>query len=221
MKSDGDIKTVLLAMFDSPDFWSPEVYRAKVKTPIEFVTSAVRASGAEVTNALPLAQTLNKLGMPLYGMQTPNGYDWKADPWVNTGDLVDRMNFALALTSDRVAGVQTNWVRLLGESPEGMQPASLEDGDQIAVAEKEKKLEAMLLGQPASDKTRATVLEQFENQQSQAQAARSFPIKPAGGDVMAGVLNAGAPRSQARPPIDRQAAGMAGLLIGSPEFQRR
>ena len=221
MKSDGDIKTVLLAMFDSPEFWSPEVYRAKVKTPIEFVVSAVRASGAEVTNALPLAQTLNKLGMPLYGMQTPNGYDWKADPWVNTGDLVDRMNFALVLTSDRVPGVQTNWTRLLGEPPEGMQPASLEDGGQTAVAEKEKKLETMLLGQPVSDKTRATVLEQFENQQNQAQAAKSFPIKPAAGDVMAGVLNAGAPRPQARPPMDRQAAGMAGLLIGSPEFQRR
>jgi len=89
------------------------------------------------------------------------------------------------------------------------------------VAEKEKKLETMLLGQPVSDKTRATVLEQFENQQDEAQAAKSFPIKPAAGDVMAGVLNAGAPKPQARPPMDRQAAGMAGLLIGSPEFQRR
>lgn len=221
MKSDGDIRTVLLAMFDSPEFWSPGVYRAKVKTPIEFVTSAVRASGAEVTNALPLAQTLNKLGMPLYGMQTPNGYDWKADPWVNTGDLVDRMNFALVLTSDRVPGVQTNWTRLLGESAGGMQPAALEDGGQTALAEKEKKLETMLLGQPVGDKTRATVLEQFENLQNQTQAAKSFPIKQAGGDVMAGVLNAGAPRPEARPPMDRQAAGMAGLLIGSPEFQRR
>src|SRR6185312_10096251 len=187
--SDGDIKTVLRTMFDSPEFWSPEVYRAKVKTPEEFVVSAVRASGADVTDAQPLVGALNRLGMPLYGMQTPNGYDWKADPWVNTGDLVDRMNFALVLTSDRVPGVQTNWTRLLGVPPEGMQPASLEDGGQTAVAEKEKKLETMLLGQPVSDKTRATVLEQFENQQDEAQAAKSFPIKPAAGDVMAGVLN--------------------------------
>ena len=104
MASDGDIKTVLRTMFDSPEFWSPEVYRAKVKTPEEFVVSAVRASGAEVKNALPLVQALDKLGMPLYGMQTPNGYSWMAEPWVNTGDLVSRMNFALVLSGDRVAG---------------------------------------------------------------------------------------------------------------------
>jgi len=222
MKSGGDIKAVLTAMFDSPEFWSPEVYRAKVKTPIEFVVSAVRASGADVTNAVPLAQTLNKLGMPLYGMQTPNGYDWKADPWVNTGDLVNRMNFALVLASDRVPGVATDWTRLLGENTAGVQAAALTaDSADQAIAAKEKKLETLLLGQPASEKTRATVLAQFENQENQQQALKSFSIRPGGPDAMAGVLNAGAPRAQARPPLDRQAAGMAGLLIGSPDFQRR
>lgn len=222
MKSGGEIKDVLQAMFDSPEFWSPQVYRAKVKTPVEFVVSAVRASGAEVTNALPLAQTLTRLGMPFYGMQTPNGYDWTAAPWVNTGDLVNRMNFALVLASDRVPGVETDWSRLLGDNVAGVQPAALTDGgvDQV-VANKEKKLEMLLLGQPASDKTRATVLDQFENQANQEQALKIFRIRPAAPDAMAGVLNAGAPRTPARPPLDRQAAGMAGLLLGSPDFQRR
>lgn len=222
LKSGGEIKDVLQAMFDSPGFWSPDVYRAKVKTPVEFVVSAVRASGAEVTNALPLAQTLNRLGMPFYGMQTPNGYDWTAAPWVNTGDLVNRMNFALELTSDRVPGVETDWPRLLGDNAAGVRPAALTDGgvDQ-AVADKEKKLEMLLLGQPASDKTRATVLDQFENQANQEQAFKTFRIRPAAPDALAGVLNAGVPRPPARPPLDRQAAGMAGLLIGSPDFQRR
>ncbi|GGA57954.1 hypothetical protein GCM10011507_06620 [Edaphobacter acidisoli] len=222
MKSGGDISDVLRAMFNAPEFWSPEVYRAKVKTPEEFVISAVRASGADVTNPLPLAQTLNRLGMPFYGMQTPNGYDWKADPWVNTGDLVDRMNFALVLTSDRLPGVTTNWTHLLGEANAGVEPAALaEDNPDALIAAKEKKLEAMLLGQPASDKTRATVLAQYENEDAQRQAVQAFAIRPGRPDVMAGVLNAGAPRPQVRPPLDRQAAGMAGLLIGSPEFQRR
>ena len=53
---------------------------------------------------MPLVQALDRLGMPLYGMQTPNGYSWMAEPWVNTGDLVSRMNFALVLSSDRIAG---------------------------------------------------------------------------------------------------------------------
>ena len=112
LASDGDIKTVLRTMFDSPEFWSSEVYRAKMKTPQEFVVSAVRASGAEVKNAIPLTQSLERLGMPLYGMQTPNGYSWTERSWVNTGDLVNRMNFALALSNDRVGGVQTDWIGL-------------------------------------------------------------------------------------------------------------
>ena len=104
LASDGDIKTVLRTMFDSPEFWSPEVYRAKVKTPLEFVVSAVRASDAEVTNAIPLVQSLERLGMPLYGMQTPNGYSWMAEPWVSTSALVNRMNFALVLSREPHAG---------------------------------------------------------------------------------------------------------------------
>ncbi len=222
MKSGGDIADVLRAMFNSPEFWSPQVYRAKIKTPEEFVISAVRASGADVTNPLPLAQALNRLGMPFYGMQTPNGYDWKSDPWVNTGDLVDRMNFALVLTSDRLPGVTTNWQHLLSGPSTGIEQTALtESSPDAVIAAKEQKLEALLLGQPASDRTRATVLAQYENEDAQRQAVKDFAIRPVGPDVMAGVLNAGAPRQQARPPLDRQAAGMAGLLIGSPDFQRR
>src|SRR6266851_2258542 len=154
--SGGDIKTVLRTMFEAPEFWSPEVYRTKVKTPEEFVVSAVRASGAEVRNALPLVQSLEKLGMPLYGMQTPNGYSWMAEPWVSTGALVGRMNFALALSSNRLPGVQTDWTRLLGETRAGMEPVALTQGD--AAAAKEAKLEMMLLGKAASDRTKSTVL---------------------------------------------------------------
>jgi len=215
--SDGDIKTVLRTMFDSPEFWSPEVYRAKVKTPEEFVVSAVRASGAEVKNAIPLVQALDKLGMPFYGMQTPNGYSWMAEPWLNTGDLVSRMNFALGLSSNRIAGVQTDLGRLLGEG-EGMQPVPVSTGSSAAV--KEQKLEMALLGQPVSDRTRSTVLAQFQNPGMQEQAMKNFPIRPNDFEPMAQVLNPNRLK-QARPPMDREAAVMAGLLLGSPEFQRR
>jgi uncharacterized protein (DUF1800 family) len=221
--SDGDVKTVLRTMFNSPEFWSPEVYRAKVKTPEEFVVSAVRASGADVKNAIPLVQALDKLGMPFYGMQTPNGYSWMAEPWVNTGDLVSRMNFALGLSGDRVPGVQTDWSRMLGESGAGVEPAALTSGaasDEAAKA-KEEKLEMALLGQPVSEKTRSTVLQQFQNQAMQQQAVRDFSIRPNDFEPSAQVLNPARPRQQLRPPQDREAAMMAGLLLGSPEFQRR
>jgi uncharacterized protein (DUF1800 family) len=217
--SNGDIKAVLRTMFDSPEFWSPEVYRAKMKTPEEFVVSAVRASGAEMKNAIPVVQSLEKLGMPLYGMQTPNGYSWMAETWVNTGDLVSRMNFALGLSSDRVPGVQTDWTRLLGQVGAAMEPAALTQGD--AAAAKEAKLEMLLLGQAVSDRTRSTVLQQFQNQEMQQQAEKNFSIRPNDFEPMAQVLNPAALRQQNRPPLDREAAMMAGLLLGSPEFQRR
>jgi uncharacterized protein (DUF1800 family) len=215
--SGGDIRAVLRTMFDSAEFWSPEVYRAKVKTPEEFVVSAVRASGAEVTTAVPLFQALEKLGMPLYGMQTPNGYSWMAEPWVNSGDLVNRLNFAVSLSSDRIGGVQTDWTRLLGGS--GSARSASSSGD--SVAEKEKKLEAMLLGQAVSDRTRETVLAQFRDQMTQQQAEKSFGIRANEPEPMAQVLNISSAKQRTRPPLDREAAGMAGLLLGSPEFQRR
>ena len=218
--SNGDIKTVLRTMFDSPEFWSQEAYRAKVKTPEEFVISAVRASGADVKNAIPLVQALDKLGMPFYGMQTPNGYSWMAETWVNTGDLVNRMNFALGLSSDRIPGVQTDWGRILGPTGSGMEPVAL-TASSDAGAVKEEKLEFALLGLKVSDRTRSTVLQQFQDQDLQLQAEKNFSIRPRDLEPMAQILNPARPGQQARPPLDREAATMAGLLLGSPEFQRR
>jgi uncharacterized protein (DUF1800 family) len=224
--SGGDIKTVLRTMFDSPEFWSPEVYRAKLKTPEEFVVSAVRASGADVSNAVPLTQALAKLGMPFYGMQTPNGYSWMATAWLNTGDLVNRMNFALSLSGDHVSGVQTDWTGLLEQRAAGVEPTAMSGngsanrGDSEA-AVKERKLEALLMGQPVSDQTRTTVLQQFLVQTTQQEAAKNFSIRANGAEPMVSVLNPAAQQRKARPPQDLQAAAMAGLLLGSPEFQRR
>jgi uncharacterized protein (DUF1800 family) len=221
VKSHGDIKTVLRTMFNSPEFWSPEVYRAKVKTPIEFVVSAARASGVEVTNAQPLVASLNRLGMPLYGMQTPNGYSWTADPWVNAGDLVNRMNFALVLSSNRVNGVATDWDELLGKSEPVVQGALATGSTSSSVGVKEQKLEMLLLGQPVSDRTRATVLGQFQNAAVQDDAAKGFSITANWREPRARVLNARASAGQGRPGGDRESEVMAGLLLGSPEFQRR
>ena len=108
LKKDGDIREVLKTMFRSPEFWSADAYRAKVKTPLEFVVSAVRASGADVTDATSIARQLQALGMPLYGMQPPTGYSMKADAWVNSAALLGRMNFALALTAGKLKGVQVD-----------------------------------------------------------------------------------------------------------------
>src|SRR5207244_5757998 len=103
--TDGDLREVTRTILTSPEFLMPEAYRAKVKTPFEFVISAARAVGADVQDALPLVRQLQQLGMPLYQCQPPTGYKDTADAWVNTGALVSRMNFALALASNKLQGI--------------------------------------------------------------------------------------------------------------------
>src|SRR3984885_9627811 len=113
-KKKGDIREVLETLFDSPEFWDDASYRAKVKTPLEFVASAVRATGADVQDAMPLARQLNNMGMPLYGAQPPTGYSMKADTWVSSSALLNRMNFSLALTSGKIKGVKVDTAQLVG-----------------------------------------------------------------------------------------------------------
>ena len=112
MKKDGDLREVLRTMFYSREFWSPEAYRARVKTPLEFVASALRATNAQISDPMPLVNQLNRMGMPLYGMQPPTGYSTKADVWVNSAALLDRMNFGLALATNRLPGTHFDLARL-------------------------------------------------------------------------------------------------------------
>ena len=104
----GDIRQVVRAVVTSPEFFGASAYRAKVKTPLEFLLSAARATGGTVNNAQPIAQLLRaELGMPLYGCQPPTGYSNTADAWVNTGALLSRMNVAVQMTGGRA-----RWIRI-------------------------------------------------------------------------------------------------------------
>jgi uncharacterized protein (DUF1800 family) len=100
-ESGGDLREVMRTLLTSQEFLSPRSYAAKVKTPFEFVVSSARATGADVSDARPLVRALQQLGMPLYQCQPPTGYKDTADAWVNTGALVNRMNFAVMLSESR------------------------------------------------------------------------------------------------------------------------
>ncbi len=114
LATDGDLREVVRTIITSPEFFAAEAYRAKVKSPFEFVVSALRATAAEISTAIPLARTLRDLGMPLYFCQPPTGYADRADAWVNTGALLGRMNFALDLVSNRLRGVHVEEEQLAG-----------------------------------------------------------------------------------------------------------
>jgi uncharacterized protein (DUF1800 family) len=104
--TDGDIREVLRTMIRSPDFWSPKAYGNKMKTPLDLVVSAVRASGANVVSPDSLVDNLSGMGMQPYGMAVPTGYSMKSAQWDNEGGLLARMNFSTALTQGNLPGLQ-------------------------------------------------------------------------------------------------------------------
>ncbi len=97
LESDGDIRAVLQILFTSPEFWDPRYYRAKFKTPYEYVISCARATAVPITNYRPLYGTMALLGMPIYGCQTPNGYANTEDAWLNPDAMMTRLSFVTAL----------------------------------------------------------------------------------------------------------------------------
>ena len=177
-KKKGDIREVLTTLFHSPEFWADSAYRAKVKTPLEFVASAVRATGADVDDAMPLARQIANMGMPLYGAQPPTGYSMKAETWVSSSALLNRMNFALGLTAGKLRGVKVDVAQLAGSPPPLLDAA-------LALS----TMEAKLLADDVSKQTHDSIMAQMQ--------------------------------APAKPPRPPDASTIAGLLLGSPEFQRR
>jgi uncharacterized protein (DUF1800 family) len=207
LETHGDIRRVLLAMVNSPEFFTEATYRAKLKTPQEFVVSAVRATGADVQSTAGMQAAIAELGMPVYGMLTPNGYSMKADAWNNTSQLVSRMNFSMALATNRVPGITADPATLLGQDSNG-----------LTSEQKLARFEAVLLHGAVSEKTQTLILGQLHGDTQQQQAELRQVV---------GTANANDPlhpNEQRRPGAiasDPQAALAAGLILGSPEFQRR
>lgn len=111
----GDIRSLLKTMIYSPEFWSKDAYRAKVKTPFELVASTARALDADLKVSLPLTQWVGRMGEPLFLCQPPTGYSDKAETWVNTGALLNRLNFAMSFAGDHMPGAQVQLSAIFGQ----------------------------------------------------------------------------------------------------------
>jgi len=146
-KTRGDIRAVLRTIFTSPDFWSPQVVRSKVKTPFEFVVSAVRAVSADPDTTPRLAQVVARLGEPLYQQPAPTGYAETEAHWVNSGALLARMNAAVALAGGRLPGIDANL--------DGVIPATTDHSQLIDMVDER------ILGRTMSVHTRSAILEQL------------------------------------------------------------
>lgn len=208
-KSNGDIKATLRALFTDKEFFAPENYRAKIKTPFELAVSTLRALGAE-TNANPaLIGMLNKLGEVPYGYQAPTGYPDTAEDWVNTGALLERLNFAVAVSSNRIPGTRVDL--------RGYYAASRGEILENAIGK--------ILYDEVSPATRASL---------EKQAAQPLPEVAAGneaddldlGDINmrpAGMPGGGMNRRVRlmQPSGEPEVFKAVSLVLGTPEFQRQ
>ncbi len=196
LRTDGDIRAVLVAIFTAPEFWSPEAYRAKIKTPLEVVASAVRTLDGRLAPAgagpdalagggVALAREVARLGAPLYEAQPPTGYPDRAESWVNTGALLARMNFALGLAHNRFRGARVDLPRFL-DGADRSQPVQVLD-----------RLLAVVLHGEATPRTRAVLASELES----AEITRTTAYD--------------------RTPKDTDVEKLVALVLGSPEFQRR
>jgi uncharacterized protein (DUF1800 family) len=209
-KSDGDIRETLKAIFFSPEFNSAEAYRAKVKRPFELTISAVRTLGGETTGGPQLHQWIARMGEPLYGYQTPNGYSDTAENWVNTGALLERLNFGLALASNRIPGTRVNLRRFVGEKPSEADKAKIMD-----------QFLSLIVAGDVSPRTKETLLKQMNEQVSIAPPQRMVDQ-----EVAQMVMPLDGPRQQANRPgpqatITDPVTKIVGLILGTPEFQRQ
>jgi uncharacterized protein (DUF1800 family) len=123
LQSGGDNRELLRTIVESPEFWSKQAIGAKIKSPFELAVSAVRASGAHVEDPQALLNWIGRMGQPLYAYQAPTGYPDRAEAWVNTGSLLNRMNFGLQFAAERIRGVDLD----LPSLHEGREPESVED----------------------------------------------------------------------------------------------
>jgi uncharacterized protein (DUF1800 family) len=221
-KSDGDIRTTLRAIFASPEFNAPENYRAKIKTPFELAISAVRSLGGETTGAPALHQWIARMGEPLYQYQAPTGYPDTAEHWVNTGALLERMNFALALVGNRINGTRVDLSRFNNAGSTGADKSRLIE-----------QFAAVILQGDMSERTKAALLKQLNeaatttpaklnNATNQTTATDALNNDDATMARAGGGRRGGGRREMlaANAPIP-EAARIAALILGSPEFQRQ
>lgn len=206
LKSHGDIRRVMETMFASPEFWNAANANAKFKTPLEFVASATRASDTAVERPLVLAAATARLGMPLYACQPPTGYSTESSAWVNSGALVERMSYSVAFARNRVPGLVNDWPNLLGADAAGMTPT-----------EQQARMEEILLHGEASQATRTVVLREMANWLAPVSGVEPFKLRigPAQGYVVPATATAQAPGMAGGSRL----AMVAGLLLGSPDFQ--
>lgn len=234
LKSNGNIKTVLITMVNSREFWDTKALREKVKSPFEFAISAIRATNADVQQPFQIYNWCTRMGQRFYFYQAPTGFPDRAAYWINTGSLLNRMNFGLAFATGKIPGVKLNLAALNDNHEPESAEAALAIYSKILLPERNqdeniRRLTAMV---------RDTNLEQKLNEAAAKNPLTTVDVQTEQTDEMMG---ASMNRNRREKANEKKALGkknlplttlyvagntntvsqVAGIIIGSPEFQRK
>jgi uncharacterized protein (DUF1800 family) len=228
IEQDGSIREVLITMVNSPEFWDRKVLRQKIKSPFELAVSAARSLNADVQEPYQLYNWIARMGQKIYYYQAPTGFPDKAQYWINTGALLNRMNFSLSLAFQQIAGTKLNLPALTNYHEPESAVQALEIYSKLLMPDRKltnviKQL-TPLLNDPA-------LLSKVNNAATKApEVTPEKPIAGPPGDMMtmgAG-QNAEESKTGAVAKVQPKLSGnntmlsqVVGIIIGSPEFQRR
>ncbi len=223
----GDIKEVLTTMVSSPEFWAASAVREKTKSPFELAISTVRSLHANITLPYQLYTWVTKMGQKFYYYQAPTGFPDKGQYWINTGSLLNRMNFGLAIASQRIPGISFNLAALNNNHEPESAAAGLVTYGKILMPERNLsqtvKLLTPMLNEPelftkvsaAADNTAIAIATPMNEQLADGDQMMAGKTKePMKGTKLLNTM-------QILPGNNTMLAQVVGILIGSPEFQRR
>lgn len=232
MQENGNIKQVLITMVQSPEFWSKEALREKTKSPFELAISAVRSLNAEIRNPYQLYGWITKMGQRMYFYQAPTGFPDRGQYWINTGALLNRMNFGLALAYERIPGIRTDLAAVnKNREPESAQ-AALAIYSKLMMPERDlnetvKRLTPMLNEPNLASKVRKAadksapageMAMMTDNEDPMLMDETPKPATSNDSQTKAAERIYNMQRSTATSPMLAQ---VVGVIIGSPEFQRK
>jgi hypothetical protein len=229
LATDGDIAAVVRTIITSPEFFSHSAFHTKVKSPFEVVVSAARAVGARPDTTARSAQLVAYLGEPIYGHQAPDGWPETGESWMNTGAILNRINFGIAVAANRLPGASLTelpWVDSIRSAPRVEQVDVVVQHVLGGVVSPDTRKVLMNGNNPLS--STPSIASATTPDSSTVESAEEMDAS----DAMMDVSPTGKPKRKANKATNRAPLGgplpttsgvaqIVGLALGSPEFQRR
>jgi len=226
LQSNGNIRETMIAMVSSDEFWNKANIREKIKSPFELAISAVRATNADIQQPFQLFQWCTRMGQRFYYYQAPTGFPDKSAFWINTGSLLNRMNFGLAFAGGKIPGIKVDLPALNQQREPESADEALEVYSKIFLPERpleenNKRLKALVNDANAAEKINQAAAANTNDDGEEEQMGRNRRRRNNQNERAALSKNSKAFTISFVPGNNSTLAQVAGIIIGSPEFQRR